>query len=67
MVPIVREVENGKRSIALVRWGLIPVWAKDTAARFPSAEAMRKELERIGKFCGVGVLGKRRVTVHILP
>ena len=28
-VPIVREAENGRRELMLVRWGLIPSWVKD--------------------------------------
>ena len=38
-VPIVRKAENGKRSIALVRWGLIPVWAKDPKIAFSMINA----------------------------
>ena len=30
MIPVVREVERG-RELALVRWGLIPSWAKDAS------------------------------------
>ena len=30
-VPIVRADEDGKRSISMLRWGLVPFWAKDKA------------------------------------
>ncbi len=30
-VPIVRADETGKRSIGMLRWGLVPFWAKDKA------------------------------------
>ena len=30
-VPVVRREENGNRELAMMRWGLIPSWAKDAA------------------------------------
>ena len=30
VAPVVRRAEDGTRSLALLRWGLIPHWAKDT-------------------------------------
>lgn len=38
-IPIVREEESGKRCFALVRWGLIPYWAKDTNIGYSTINA----------------------------
>ena len=31
LVPVVRQLEPGARSVALLHWGLVPAWAKDRA------------------------------------
>lgn len=33
-MPVVTENENGKRNLELMRWGLIPVWAKDISVGY---------------------------------
>jgi putative SOS response-associated peptidase YedK len=41
LVPVVRETAGGERECVLLRWGLVPSWAKDTAigARMINARA----------------------------
>lgn len=38
-VPIIRERHEGGRELALVRWGLVPAWAKEVAASAPLINA----------------------------
>src|SRR4051794_33574045 len=31
VAPVIRAVEGGRRELAMMRWGLVPYWAKDIA------------------------------------
>lgn len=37
--PVVRRADNGKRQLALLRWGLIPSWAKDPKIAYSTINA----------------------------
>jgi putative SOS response-associated peptidase YedK len=39
-MPVVRLDRDGRRSLDLLRWGLIPYWAKDTTIGFSTINAM---------------------------
>lgn len=37
--PIIRRAQDGHRQLAMLRWGLIPAWAKDTAISYKTINA----------------------------
>jgi len=39
--PVVRRTAGGRRELALLRWGLVPSWAKDPSTRRADALAQR--------------------------
>jgi putative SOS response-associated peptidase YedK len=44
VVPPVRLSDNGKRQLVGLRWGLIPVWAKDTKIAYSTINARADKL-----------------------
>lgn len=48
--PVVRHTENGGREVALLRWGLLPSWAKDAKASVQPINARAETVDRLPSF-----------------
>lgn len=61
LVPVVRAIRqrDGEREAVLMRWGLVPFWAKGQPPRFPTINATIEKLDTAAAWKGAWARGQR--------
>lgn len=62
-VPVVRRVDAGRRRLDLVRWGLIPFWARDAKIGYRTINARAETIDQAPAFRGAFSRGRRCLVI----